>query len=76
VVLTTHPLLALKSGNSTAIPLPALWAFGSVRGTFTFTRSVGIAAGVTRGKVINNIALKGKRCHLAHLRICERIIIK
>jgi hypothetical protein len=30
VVLTTHPLLAPRSRKSRAIPLPPLWAFGSV----------------------------------------------
>jgi hypothetical protein len=30
VVLTTHPLLAPRSGKSRAIPLPPLWAFGPV----------------------------------------------
>jgi hypothetical protein len=31
-VLTTHPLLALRSGKSRAIPVPPLWAFGPVTG--------------------------------------------
>jgi hypothetical protein len=31
-VLTTHPLLAPRSGESRAIPLPPLWAFGPVTG--------------------------------------------
>jgi hypothetical protein len=30
VVLTTHLLLAPRSGKSRAIPLPPLWAFGPV----------------------------------------------
>jgi hypothetical protein len=32
MVLTTHLLLAPRSGNSTAIPLPSLWTFGPVTG--------------------------------------------
>jgi hypothetical protein len=32
VVLTTHPLLVPRSRKSRAIPLPPLWAFGSVTG--------------------------------------------
>jgi hypothetical protein len=32
VVLTTHPLLAPRSGKSRAIPLPPLWTFGPVTG--------------------------------------------
>jgi hypothetical protein len=32
VVLTTHPLLAPRSGKSRAIPLPPLWAFEPVTG--------------------------------------------
>jgi hypothetical protein len=31
-VLTTHLLLAPRSGKSRAIPLPPLWAFGPVTG--------------------------------------------
>jgi hypothetical protein len=34
VVLTTHTLLAPRSGKSRAIPLPPLWLFGPVTGYF------------------------------------------
>ena len=38
VLLTTHPLLAPRSWNSRAIPLPTLWATTRpVAGYFTFT---------------------------------------
>jgi hypothetical protein len=36
VVLTTHHLLAPRSGKSTAIPLPPSGPSGLLRGTFTF----------------------------------------
>jgi hypothetical protein len=36
VVLTTHPLLAPSLRECRAIPIPPLWAFESVRDTFTF----------------------------------------
>jgi hypothetical protein len=32
MVLTTHPLLALRTRECTAIPLPTLWAVESVTG--------------------------------------------
>jgi hypothetical protein len=42
VVLTTHHLLALRSRKSRAIPLPPLWAFGSVTGyLYTFLQKIG-----------------------------------